>query len=161
MTYYDDIAKGYSELHGEEQLEKAKIIIEDIKPLPDDRLLDVGCGDASYLDLFNCKCIGIDPSEALTRNYQGRHKILVGQAEKLPFKNNQFEIVISITAIQNFEDIEKGLREIERVGKDRFALSVLKKSTKIEWIAHLIKTIFDVRTIVEQDKDFIFFCKKK
>ena len=72
-----------------------------------------------------------------------------------------FDVVVSITAIQNFHDIEKGLTEIARVGKDRFALSFLKKSGKKDMIDKLIRKIFDVKDVIEEDKDMIYFCKKK
>ena len=44
MNYYDKIAKGYEELHKEEQLKKIKLIKTILKVNPTDKLLDVGCG---------------------------------------------------------------------------------------------------------------------
>ena len=69
--------------------------------------------------------------------------------------------VISVTALQNFTDIEKGLLEIKRVGKEYFAISVLKKSPKIKMIEELVPKLFPVQRIVEEEKDIIFFCRKK
>ena len=71
-------------------------------------------------------------------------------------KDNFFDIVISITAIQNFTNIEKGLKEIKRVGKDRFILTFLKKSSKKDKIIKLIQKIFKVKEIIEEEKDIIF-----
>jgi ubiquinone/menaquinone biosynthesis C-methylase UbiE len=161
MTYYDDIADGYSELHGAEQSKKARMIATILHPAPEETLLDVGCGDGSYLELFDCKAVGIDPSQALIDKYKGKHKVMLGAAEKLPFNDAEFDNVISITAIQNFEDIEKGLKEIERVGRGKFALSYLKKSPRAEWVDHLIRKLFFVVEVIEEDKDFIFICRKK
>ena len=42
--YYDKIAKGYNELHAEEQKKKLAIIKKYIQPEKSDLLLDVGCG---------------------------------------------------------------------------------------------------------------------
>ena len=64
--------------------------------------------------------------------------------------------MISITAVQNFQNIEKGLKEIKRVGKSKFVLSFLKKSLKKSKIDHLIKKIFKVREIIEEEKDLIY-----
>ncbi|MBN1792105.1 class I SAM-dependent methyltransferase [Candidatus Woesearchaeota archaeon] len=161
MTYYDSIADGYSELHGEEQQKKARIILGRLKPGRNESLLDVGCGDASYLDMFGCECVGVDPSEELLEKYEGIHQVLPAVAEDLPFEDSEFDIVISITAIQNFTDPEKGLREIERVCKDRFALSYLKRSPKAPALEKLIRDLFKVDEIVEEDKDLIFFCTKR
>lgn len=161
MGYYDDISEGYEELHTEEQLKKVRLILGKIELKPTDTLLDVGCGTGLYLDLFKCKATGVDPAPKLIRKYEGKHKILLARAEELPFPDNSFDIVTSITAIQNFEDMEKGLREINRVGKDRFVLSALKRSKKIKEIERLIRQIFRVNELVEEDKDLIFFCRKK
>jgi ubiquinone/menaquinone biosynthesis C-methylase UbiE len=161
MTYYDKISQGYDELHGEEQQNKARIILEDLKPKKEETLLDVGCGTGSYLDMFDCIVTGIDPAKELIRKYTGKHKLVLGSAERLPFPDNSFDIVISLTAIHNFEDIEKGLKEMRRVGKSRFALSILKRSPKFDWIEHTIGNIFSIESTVEEDKDVIFFCIKK
>jgi ubiquinone/menaquinone biosynthesis C-methylase UbiE len=161
MTYYDDISKGYDELHKEEQLKKVQIILNKLKLKRTHKLLDVGCGTGLYLDMFKCKVTGVDPAPKLIKKYEGKHKIILARAEELPFPDNSFDIVTSITAIQNFEDVEKGLLEINRVGKKRFILSALKRSNKISLIEKLINQLFIVDEKIEEDKDIIFFCRKK
>jgi demethylmenaquinone methyltransferase/2-methoxy-6-polyprenyl-1,4-benzoquinol methylase len=161
MSYYDDISEGYDELHGEEQLKKAKIILSRLNLKKTDKLLDVGCGTGRYLDMFNCHVTGIDPALELIKQYRGRHKLMMGRAEEIRFPEESFNIIISLTAVHNFEDIKKGLKEIERVGKDRYILSILKRSPKFDIIEKLIKEIFIVNEIIDEDKDIIFFCKKK
>ena len=85
---------------------------------------------------------------------------MCAEAENLPFKDSSFDVVISITAIQNFHDIEKGLKEIRRVGKDRFVLSFLKRSPKKDIITKNIKKLFKVVKEIEEEKDIIFIAKK-
>ena len=126
MNYYDETAEGYNELHGEEQLNKLKIIANEIKTGKDTKLLDVGCGTGLSAKIFNCNITGIDPAEKLLQ--QAPFKKIKAKAESLPFKDNEFDVVIAVTSIHNFDDIEKGLKEIKRVGKDKFALTILKKS---------------------------------
>src|SRR3989344_7321908 len=146
IDYYGQIAQGYNELHREEQEKKLAIIKEFIKPKKSDKLLDVGCG-SGISSQWNCTITGIDPSNKLIdiakKNYP-KQTFLVGSAEKLPFEDKSFDIVISLTAIQNFDDIQKGLSEIKRVGKRTFALTFLKKSDKSKTILRLIEGIFDV-----------------
>ncbi|HJX05529.1 MAG TPA: methyltransferase domain-containing protein [Candidatus Nanoarchaeia archaeon] len=161
MTYYDAISEGYEELHKEEQLKKVKLIISKLELNPTDTLLDVGCGTGLYLYLFKCKVTGVDPAKKLIAKYKGKHRIILARAEELPFPNNSFDIVTSITTIHNFEDIEQGLREIKRVGRSRFVFSVLKRSSKLEQIERLIKELFGIDEIIEEDKDLIFVCHKK
>ena len=45
------------------------------------------------------------------------------KAENLPFKDNAFNFVVSITAIHNFSNIEKSLEEINRVGRNEFVFN--------------------------------------
>ena len=86
MTYYDDIAEGYDELHFEEQKKKAQIILKEIKIKKKDTLLDVGCGTGKVTELFPCKAWGVDPSEKLLAKAKIPH--LKGTAEQLPFEDN-------------------------------------------------------------------------
>ncbi len=156
MTYYDSISSGYNELHKEEQLRKLEIIKKNLDIHKKDKLLDVGCGTGFSLDYFDCNCRGIEPSKKLAKNNK---KINIGKAENLPFKDNSFNIVISITAIHNFDDVEKGLREIKRVGRDKFAFSVLKKAKNFTEIKKLIKRLFHIEKEIEEEKDIIFIGK--
>lgn len=156
MTYYDEISKGYEELHREEQEKKLAIVKENIKVYKNDLLLDVGCG-TGVTSNFGCNVVGLDPSIKLLDKCSFPIKKVLGEAENIPFKDKTFDIVVSITAIQNFHDIEKGLKEIKRVGKERYILSFLKKSPKKEEINALIRKYFDVKRVIEEDKDIIYF----
>ena len=159
MSYYDEISEGYEELHREEQLKKVELIKKYLKVSPDDKLLDVGCGTGLTTESWGCKRFGVDPAKQLLAKARRKDEIeyKLAPAEDIPYPEHHFDVVISITAIQNFQDIEKGLREIKRVGKERFVLSFLKKSTKREFIEGLIRKLFKVRDVVEEEKDIIFF----
>jgi ubiquinone/menaquinone biosynthesis C-methylase UbiE len=169
--YYDGIAKGYDELHGAEQLKKLEFIGREIysDPLlknfitPSGKLLDVGCGTGISTGFFKSgEKYGIDPSNKLITIARINHpycEFTIGRAEKLPYKNRQFDTVISLTAIQNFTDIESGLNEIKRVGKDCFILTFLKRSPKHELIERLISNNFGILKKFEEEKDVIYFCK--
>lgn len=157
MNYYDETAEGYNELHGEEQLKKLRIIADEIKLNKDTKLLDVGCGTGLSAKVFDCDITGIDPAEKLLE--QCPFKTLKAKAESLPFKDNEFDVVIAVTSIHNFDDIEKGLKEIKRVGKDRFALTVLKKASNADQVLEKIKELFTVIKEIDEDKDKIFILK--
>ena len=157
MNYYDETATGYNELHGEEQLNKLKIIADEIKVTKNTKLLDVGCGTGLSAKVFDCNITGIDPAEKLLE--QAPFKKIKAKAESLPFKDNEFDVVIAVTSIHNFDDIEKGLKEIKRVGKDQFALTVLKKAQNADQIIEKIKNIFPVIQEIDESKDKIFILK--
>ncbi|MBD3362037.1 methyltransferase domain-containing protein [Candidatus Woesearchaeota archaeon] len=158
MSYYDDIAEGYDELHGSEQLAKLKIIAQYLQINKDTKLLDIGCGTGLSARVFDCNITGVDPAEKLLANCP--FKTVKACAEKLPFSDNEFDVVIAVTSIHNFNDIEKGLKEIRRVGKNIFALTVLKKSGNKDKILILISQLFsNVRFLDVDAFDLICFCE--
>jgi ubiquinone/menaquinone biosynthesis C-methylase UbiE len=157
MADYDQIALGYNELHKDEQQNKLDIIKQYLKADKNSKLLDVGCGTGLSSD-FNCYVVGIDPSIELLKQNKNLRK-LQGEAEHLPFKDNSFDYVITLTALHNFNDIKKGLEEIRRVGK-YFVLTILNKSRKFGIIENLIKKNFDILNVFKEEKDTIFTCKK-
>jgi|TARA_B100001971_G_C18204962_1_gene546993 ubiquinone/menaquinone biosynthesis C-methylase UbiE len=160
MTYYDEIASGYEELHSEEQLAKIGLIKDHFRVTVKDKLLDVGCGTGLTTEPWNCIRTGVDPAPQLLARARSSDEItyVEAAAEHLPFDDSTFDVVISITAIQNFSDVAKGLSEIKRVGKNRFVLSFLRKSAQAEEIESLIRSLFVVDSLILESKDVIFFC---
>lgn len=165
--FYDEIAEGYDELHTGEQLRKMTAVIaamgEDV-PKKAEKLLDVGCGSGISTSVWSCDCTGIDPSEKLINIAKKNHpklRFFVGRAEELPFPDHSFDVVICITAIHNFHDVRKGIEEMKRAGKDRFVITLLRKSSNAEEIEKLIILNFKVRKIVMEDKDLIFVCRSR
>ena len=164
MDFYKLISKGYDELYGEEQKMKHDIIKANLNIKNDDLLLDVGYGTGLFD--FNCSIVGIDPSIELLQQsnnkqngYNIKNKILA-KAENIPFKDNVFDKVISVTSMHNFDDFEKGILEIKRVGKKDFAFSILKKAKNFESIEKEIKNNFSIEKIINAKQDWIFICSK-
>ncbi len=155
-NYYDSIAQGYEELHREEQQAKLALIKKHLSVKPTDLLLDVGCG-TGITSNFDCVVVGIDPAIQLLKRAPLRLKVQ-GEAEHLPFKDKTFDLVVSVTAIQNFHHIEHGLREIRRVGRGEYVLTFLKKSPKREAIVAHIQQLFRVKETIEEEKDMLLFC---
>lgn len=153
MGYYDGIAKGYNDLHGEEQLNKLKIIAKHLKVNKDTKLLDVGCGTGLSAKVFNCDITGIDPSEELLK--QCPFKTVKANAESIPFKDNEFDVVIAVTCIHNFKDVKKALKEIKRVGKDKFAITILRKSQKADLLVCQVQELFSLTSFLLEKKDLI------
>lgn len=157
MTYYDKISEGYDELHGEEQLKKAKIIADELKVKSDETLLDVGCGTGIATEVFNCKKTGVDPAKDLLK--QCKFKTINVGAESLPFPDRSFDYVVSITAVHNFHSIQKGIEQMFRVAKKAVVVSVLKKSKHLSLIKSLLEEHGAIYKTIEEEHDIIFFCK--
>jgi len=93
---------------------------------PGDRILDVGCGKAFLLYDFTqavpgIEVCGIDISEygVSHAKEEVRPFLKVCSATELPFEDNSFKLVFSINTLHNLYcfELEKALREIERVSK--------------------------------------------
>jgi protein-L-isoaspartate(D-aspartate) O-methyltransferase len=91
-----------------------------------DKVLDVGCGKGFLLYDFTKVVPGIDVTGIDISSYaienakpEIRDRLQVGNATSLPFPNGSFDFVLSITTLHNLHcyDLDKALREIERVGK--------------------------------------------
>ena len=152
MTYYDEIAASYKELHKSEQLNKLRIIKENVTLNNNIKILDVGCGPCWSADLFD-NVTGIDPSLGLLK---GHDNVVQGVAEHMPFKDHEFDLVMSVTAMHHF-DVDKAIDEMKRVGKESFVVSVLKKAQNSELIMQKLQKHFTVINQIEEEKDTIYF----
>ena len=161
-TYYDYIAASYDKLYKEEQLKKLFLVKEKLSISQTSKLLDIGCGTGISFDLFDCQLYGIDPSRALLDRIKPdkvkQHNIKLASAESIPFPDKFFDIIISVTAIQNFSDIEKALKEIKRVAKQnaQIIISCLKRSKKLNYIKHQVKKYFNIQEETDETKDCIW-----
>jgi len=90
------------------------------------RILDVGCGKGYLLHEFKellpqAEVVGLDISTYALENAKQEVKpyLMQGNATQLPFADNHFDLVYSITTLHNLEiyDLQKALVEMERVGK--------------------------------------------
>ena len=90
------------------------------------RILDVGCGKGFMLYDFkkqfpNFMIYGIDISDYAIENSleDVRQNLKVGSCDDIPFKDNYFDLVISINTIHNLdkEGCARSLKEICRVSK--------------------------------------------
>ena len=91
--------------------------------LTDKCVLDLGCGPMGALAWFNAKFrVGVDEliSDYSRIGYPLQaHPILYvdGVAENLPFSNSQFDVVISVNALDHVENFEAAISEIHRIVK--------------------------------------------
>jgi len=93
---------------------------------PGDCVPDVGCGKGFLLYEFTQACPGIevaglDISEYAIANAKSEVQpfLRVGHANHLPWPDETFDLVISITSLHNLQcfDLDQSLREIQRVSR--------------------------------------------
>ncbi len=106
-----------------------------------DRILDIGCGKGFLLYDFTkvvpgIEVHGIDISSYAIENAKEeiRDRLQVGNATALPWPDKAFDFVYSINTLHNLHnyDLDKALREMERVGRKNKYLCVEAYRTEEE-----------------------------
>jgi ubiquinone/menaquinone biosynthesis C-methylase UbiE len=131
-----------------------------------DTVLDVGSGDGFWTARFadrSAHVTGLEPDDhlmALARNLHRRPNVgfVKGVAESLPFPNQTFSKVVSVSCLEHFADPFRALVEMARVLKPggRLALSVdsllaENSSTAFrDWHRrrHFVTEYYSVRTLL-------------
>ncbi len=105
-------------------------------------LLDIATGTGDLAITANKilnpdKIIGIDISEGMLSfgreklvklNLQDKIQLMSGDSENIPFSENHFDAATVAFGVRNFENLDKGLAEINRVLKSGGSLVVLEFS---------------------------------
>lgn len=93
-------------------------------------VLDLGCGFGEFAGVvFNQIEVGIDVNEEdLKKALDGKRykKLLYADARNLPFKDNSYKTVVSVSVMEHIESCEKVIKEVHRVLKKdgKFVFSV-------------------------------------
>lgn len=119
-----------------------KKVVNIVKKSSPSKVLDIatGTGDLAINIAKNTnadKIIGLDISQGMLD--VGKEKILkeklsesiemiLGDSEKIPFKDNSFDAITVAFGVRNFENLEKGLTEILRVLKPNGTFVILETS---------------------------------
>lgn len=112
---------------------REKAFIQSVtSPRAGERLLDVGCGTGEHLRMFRehgCEVTGLDVSPfmlARAREKLGnRAELYEGQAEDLPFSDNEFDLVVLITSLEFTADPVHAVSEAIRVCRGRVFIGLL------------------------------------
>ncbi len=110
----------------------AQALIENYKLGPGSKILDIGCGKGFLLYEMqllqpNLEITGIDVSQYALDNLHpdlnGNFFIHKAQ-ESLPFRDNEFDLVVSMGTLHNLhlDELEIAFSELERVGKSSYVM---------------------------------------
>lgn len=120
---YDDFAKIYDSRINSKIMSEEDSFLKQINP-KNKKILDLGCGTGRLnykLSKKAKKMIGIDNSKEMLKIAKEKKiqnsKFIYSNIEKLPFKNNSFDIVVSSLAIEHLKSINETIKETKRVLK--------------------------------------------
>jgi demethylmenaquinone methyltransferase/2-methoxy-6-polyprenyl-1,4-benzoquinol methylase len=118
-----------------------KKAISYLKPLAPKKILDVatGTGDLALeaMKLNPDQIIGLDIAEQMlvygrekiaAKGWTDKIQMLKGDSEELPFADNNFDAITVAFGVRNFQNLAKGLKEMNRVLKPGGRLVVLEFS---------------------------------
>lgn len=83
----------------------------------DGRILDNGCGTGLLFDkLASGQVVGLDISSEMLK-YAAKHteQLILGNSQKLPLKNNSFDVVFCRSLLHHLPEPESAIKEIYRV----------------------------------------------
>lgn len=137
MTYYDELADGYDELHGDEQIAKHHAFAHLGLIEPDDTILDLGHGTGLIARTFPNRIVGLDSSARLLDRSPCETRVWDFSRLPLPFEDASFDWVVSFTALHHARDPVGLLAEAERIARRGVAVSLLRSLPSFETLEPL------------------------
>jgi len=135
---------------------EAELILDLLRPGHGETILDAGCGTGVFtLDILalGAQVIGLDISLPMLRRSREKARgeplqIVSGDMLHLPFPENVFDRVVSVTALEFIEDGQGAVRELFRVTKRGGSIVVATLNSLGPWASQ--------RTAEAQKKKTIF-----
>jgi SAM-dependent methyltransferase len=124
------------------------------------RILDVGCGTGANLELLGkygeAEGVDVSPEALAFCRARGLENVKLGEAERLPYEDNSFDLVTGLDVVEHLDDDVAGLREMRRVLKPGGRALLFVPAFMFLWgvqddISHHRRryTIPDLRRVVE------------
>jgi ubiquinone/menaquinone biosynthesis C-methylase UbiE len=111
-----------------------QLLLDMLKPLQGESVLDIGCGTGELLRQFvdmGLQATGLDPSpymlDITVKNLGNRVDLYRGFGEDLPFDDNSFNYAIFSTTLEFIENPRKAIEESCRVAKDQIFIGALNR----------------------------------
>lgn len=131
---YDKTAGIYDRRYEEIQRAKYRVVLKNLPPRPK-RVLDLGCGTGMFLGELSKASdfvVGVDASMKMLRVAnvrRGKAALVLADADQLPFADESFDVVVSVTLLQNMPDPATTVKEVARVLKKNGTaiLTVMKR----------------------------------
>ncbi|MDD6794050.1 MAG: methyltransferase domain-containing protein [Clostridiaceae bacterium] len=147
MNHFNKTAERYDESY-DGQFVKCMYneIIERVSKLNAKSILDLGCGNGNILKILeekaNAKLFGLDLSENMIKEARKKldinTELTVGDAEKLPYKDAQFDVVICNASFHHYIKPDVVVKEIKRVLKKNGVLILGDPTAQIKLLLKII-----------------------
>lgn len=121
---------------------QTKCVFDLLKPQKGMRILDIGCGTGNYslkLKALGCNVIGVDVSEKMLSVFKAKIEqnkydidLHLLQSNILPFEDESFDAIISVTAAEFMDNLPESINEMFRVVKQNcpIVIGTLHKNSK-------------------------------
>lgn len=125
-SYFDSTAADYDNSHDGKFVRcMYQEILSRVKNIPNSRILDLGCGNGNVIALLkgsiSAKYDGLDISEKMIGEAKKRLgndvTLQVGNAEYLPYRDEEFEVIICNASFHHYKEPQKAVDEMKRVLK--------------------------------------------
>lgn len=166
---YDETSDRYDSRYRDIQLEKISAVLRTLSDVRKfDLCLDAGCGTGlSTMELAKIcrKLVGVDISHRslLKAREKVRGFFVRADVENLPFKDSIFDLVVSVTVMQNVPNPSRFLEELRRVAKidAPIIVTTLTKTISRERLSELIEKHLGKLEIFEiVGEDFLIKTKR-
>jgi SAM-dependent methyltransferase len=111
---YERIGIGYSQIRRPDP-RLARLIAEAIGDA--DRVVNIGAGPGSY-EPPDRSVVAVEPSSVMLEQHPDANRVRA-RAESLPFADASFDAAMAVMTVHHWEDLDRGLREMCRVGRRR------------------------------------------
>ena len=128
-----------------------------LMPQKEMRILDVGCGTGNYslkLKNIGCEVVGVDVSEKMLDifklkldNQKTNIELHLLQSNTLPFEDESFDAVISVTAVEFMNNLNESIDEMFRVLKPNCSLVIGTLHKESKWGAMYESDFFKSNTV--------------
>ena len=175
MRHYNQSAHVYDTQYSEEQEAKITTIKQNLRLKANSTVLDLGCGTGLLIKHFVDKTkfyVGVDISRELLKHAKGKAKsfpdstLVLADADNLPFPDQTFDVVFTVTLLQNMPDPNTTLAEINRVSKAKGSIIVTglrKRFTREELMKELQQANLEIETLKldEGNREYVCICHKQ
>jgi ubiquinone/menaquinone biosynthesis C-methylase UbiE len=122
---------------------RRQLVTQFLKGRRPQKILDVGCGTGETISFLKklfpkAKFYGVDSSSSAIKfsKLRGHKNILKSLAEKLPFKDKTFDVILFLDVLEHISDDQKVINEAKRVLKKNGSIIITSPALNFIWSAH-------------------------